>query len=157
MRFILFIIFHVLFSMTAFSHNNTWCVLKLKDGVEQSYVVSGRMIVVVEGDSIRFESSPLTVSYSKHAVKSYYFRSDFTSDIPQVTDNGMRVEHLGSGLLVISGIPEGRSVKVYGINGIEYKKVSSNGGNKIHIDISSLPKGTYLIHLSGFPALKVVN
>ena len=124
---------------------------------EQSYIVPGRMAVVIDDDSIRFESSSLIVSYSKHVVKSYSFRSDFTSDIAKIDDSGMRVEHLGSGALLISGVPEGRSVKVYGVNGMEYKNVSSNAGNNIHINLSSLPKGTYLIHLSGFPALKVVN
>lgn len=151
---------HILFlfvAFSAFAGTDTWVVLKMKGGMTQAFLVPGQMKVKTEADTIRLTSSKMEVAYPKTMVKGYFFQkdNDMPTDIEEIQQKGISVKYLGEDCVEIDGISTNTAVKVYGINGIEYKNCCTSVGDAIVISLRSLPQGTYIIRVEGVGAIKV--
>lgn len=155
-RFLLHIIL-LFVPVLAFADADTWVVLRMKGGMTQAYLVPGRMIVKADADSIRLTSEKMEVAYSKQMVEGYFFQrdDDMPTEIEAVAEKGITVEYLAEDKILIKGIATNTAVKVYGINGIEYKNSSSHFGDAVVISLKSLPRGTYIIQLKNIGAIKI--
>lgn len=144
-------------SIAAFAGTDTWVVVRMKGGMTQAYLVPGRMIVKTEGDLLRLTSEKMEVAYEKKMVEGYFFQrdDDMPTDIEQVMQKGITVEQMGEGKVVIKGMATNAAVRVYGINGLEYKNCTSKGDDAVVVGLGELPPGVYIINIEGVGAVKV--
>lgn len=157
-RFFLNIIF-LLVAVSAYADTDTWVVLRMKGGMTQAYLVPGRMIIRTETDSIRLTSTKMEVAYAKPMVEGYYFQrdDDIPTEIEEVRDKGIAVKYISKDKVEINGIATNTAVRVYGINGIEYKNCTNAEGDTIVISLASLPSGTYIIKIENIGTIKILR
>lgn len=137
--------------------SDTWVVLKMKGGMTQAFLVPGQMTIKTEKDSLRLTSAKMEVAYEKRMVEGYSFQkdNDMPTDIEEITEKGISVRYLDEDRVEINGISTNTAVRIYGINGIEYKNLINGDNDTMVISLGSLPHGTYIIRIEGVGGIKV--
>ena len=157
MKYLFLNIVFFLVAVSTYADTDTWVVLRMKGGMTQAYLVPGRMIIKTDSDSIRLTSTKMEVSYAKPMVEDYYFQrdDDIPTEIEEVREKGIAVKYISEDKVEINGITTNTAVRVYGINGIEYKNCTNAEGDTIVISLASLTPSTYIIIIEGVGTIKV--
>lgn len=127
-------------------------VLTLKDGTPVYYLLGGEV-----NPMLRFVDGGFIVCADKYefaGIRNFYIsETDDPNAIDKVVAEG-EVEFRG-GMLML-GTNRGSQVNVYSSEGIQMDVVVQDVGNQVRIDLSTLPKGVYVIRY-GELSMKVMK
>lgn len=127
-------------------------VLTLKDGTPVYYLLGGEV-----NPMLRFVDGGFTICadmYEFAGIQNFYIsETDDPSAIDRVVAEG-EVEFRG-GILVLD-TNRGSQVNVYSSEGTQIDVVVQDIGNQVRIDLSTLPKGVYVIRY-GELSMKVMK
>ena len=127
-------------------------VLTLKDGTPVYYLLGGEV-----NPMLRFVDGGFTVCADKYefaGIQNFYIsEADDPNAIDKVVAEG-EVEFRGGILVLYTN--RGSQVNVYSSEGTQIDVVVQDIGNQVRIDLSTLPKGVYVIRY-GEQSMKVMK
>lgn len=133
--------------------------LCLTDGSEVVFPLADNPVMELADEELIVESTANRLSTSLHNVSRFYFLENKTSTGIQNnrTDRAVQAKpSLQNGHILLHGLPAGTPVRLYATDGrCVAEKTIPNSGD-MDIDLTTCPKGIYILHLpSG--QLKVMN
>ena len=123
-------------------------VLETNDGKTYSYVLAKKPQLTFNDTEMLITSADANASFVRKDIKNFHFE-DATA-IKDVVKEGQRMTYLG-GVVTVEGAD---NVVLYDISGRQIMSKRSAGGESVTIDLSSQPRGTYIVR-SGKQSLKV--
>jgi len=145
-------------SMAAETVSVQYLVLSQEDGTEAKFALTdypvitfnegGEMVVTCNGSSMTFDSQQLT----KHEIITEEEQREATAIGAVQNDQvvGTTKPQVAFGKAEFSGLKEGQRVLVYTIDGKMVATTSVNANGRVSIDLSSLPKGVYILRAPNY-------
>lgn len=135
-----------------------WIFIETKNGITNTFTLHNRATITIEKDQLVIRSSEFEASYQKSQVKRYFTATDgdYLNSIDDITTQNISIERTADGNILVSGIPEGELITVYGINGVEYHKTTALSVTTV-IPLSTLPTGIYILSTDKLGNIKVIR
>lgn len=126
-----------------------YLVVKTNDGDLFSFVFSDAPVITFDKQTMKIESKSKTHSFEISNVKEYSFsENDVTSGLEDVRANELRLINDENGNIIIDGVQPNSIVRLYSINGKEQSGKISSTGERVYINLDSLPKGIYIVSVN---------
>ena len=141
----------LLFFSAAIFAEEAKIVIKQKSGNETVLELATKPVITFEGGNMVITNDFTQLSLPLDDIEDYVVRNETT---------GVRSVDVDSqffrGNLLFNSIPPGSSVYVYSFDGKVVLNQSADQAGRCKIDLSVLPKGTYIVNALG-KTIKVVN
>lgn len=118
-------------------------VVQLVNGSTQSYVLANKPEITMADGMMNVTSTDVSSAYKMTSVTDYHFVEVPASQIQQVNASELRFVRQSKDQISIYG--NSGTVTVYDANGKQQSAVITVGGTEKDINLSSMPKGMYII------------
>ena len=124
-------------------------IITTKDQKQHEFQLAGNRPEVKFGASTLqvIISSAVQAEFSQDDVVKIAYKNPELTDInsPVADRNTAEINYQDDGQLVISLLSEGAAVSIYAMDGRQLRQLSANGDGTCRLDLSTLPKGVYLV------------
>lgn len=118
-------------------------VVQLVNGSTQSFVLADKPEITMTNGMMNVTSADVSSAYKMTAVTDFHFTDIPATEIQKVNANELRFVRQSNDLIRIYG--NSGTITVYDTNGQRQPAAITAGGNEKDINLSSMPKGMYII------------
>lgn len=132
--------------------------LELKNGKKEYYKLQEKPVLTVSDSKLMIKTMTIDASHERSDIERFYF-VDEPVGIEEVEEAGNTVTFTQKeeGVLEISNLPEKEHVVVSNLSGRLYSDCVSTNGTVTIVDLSSCPKGIYVIKIGKQQTIKMVK
>lgn len=127
-------------------------VVHLKNGGQSSFAFSEKPVITFDNENMVIKSNVTTFSVSIADV-SYY---DFPASSTGIQENQHALPLISNGHVVFSKLPADSNVNIYTVDGKQLRRYAASRSGNVDIDLTTLPKGVYVIS-SPITKIKITN
>lgn len=143
--------------LNAVPSNKYSLVVNLKDGTTQTFVLSSRPFVLLEGNQFVISQAESNIEFSISNVVDFSF-ADIEVAVHSIYDAGMTVSYTDNNHLLIYGVKDGIEI---GVTNLEGKRIpcsiSNLEGNVLSVSLVSLQQGVYIVSIGKNHNFKIVK
>lgn len=131
-----------------------YLVVHHQDGTQTEFGLATKPIITIQDGNMLVKSRTADFSIAIANVKNYSF-SDLTTGI-RTLDTNLEKPVVSNGHVVFSKLQSGNCIQVYAVDGRQIRSYTADATGVIDVDLTTLPKGTYIV---GSPAsrIKITN
>lgn len=149
---ILFIVLLAAFSAQA---ADIQLVVETTDGEKVYFALSDPPELTFSGKNMRIATTLKSQDFEIANVMQYYFTAE-SSGIKELKANDFRISQSGNGQVAIEGLLPSSAVRLFSLDGkLQPAQVTYSDSGKATINLSSLPKGTYIISVNKQQNIKI--
>jgi len=114
-----------------------------KDGSKVYYSLDEQPKTTFTIDDLVITTNSTTINYPLSKIQRYTYEGGALG-ISNVSSDGIFISHRGDEIIV-TGLPDGKSVTVYGVDGKALLLSHSDGSSCLSLSLSKLPTGVYVV------------
>lgn len=138
------------FAQTVQKKMMTFLVLTETNGTKTEFALDSYPVVTIEANELVITCKGKKLSTALTGVKDYRFtQKEVTTGISSVPANDPKGETTTPSFSFsnaeVSGLKAGARVAIYNLNGTQISSVTADGEGRVALDLSSLPKGVYIL------------
>lgn len=118
-------------------------VIWQKDGNKVYYSLDEQPKTTFTTEDLVITTNDATINYPLSNIQRYTYESG-SLGINDIKAQGIAISHRGEDIIV-TGIPVGKSISIYSIDGKQLLSRQSDGSNCQTLSFSTLPTGVYII------------
>ena len=139
------------FAQTVQEKMITCLVLTETNGTKTEFALESFPVITIEGNDLVITCKDQKVTTALTGVQDYHFtEKKVTTSINNVPANDPKSEastpSFSFSNAEVSGLKAGARVAIYNLNGTQISSVTADGEGRVALDLSSLPKGVYILH-----------
>lgn len=157
-----------MFAFLACTTLSAWCqgeyttlVVEMNDGLSVNYILSQKPQISMGDQIVRITTGDngMEVTYPDAHVKCFTFRAFDPVKIEEteLSEKVLKVKYVDGQSVVISGTETVDCITFYALNGQQMQSGISTADGETTIDITSLPKGVYIINVSNKQSFKILK
>ena len=128
----------------------TCLVLTETNGTKTEFALDSYPVITIEGNDLVITCKDQKVTTALTGVQDYHFiEKKVTTSISSVPSNDPKSETATPSFSFsnaeVSGLKAGARVAIYNLNGTQICSVTADGEGRVALDLSSLPKGVYIL------------
>ena len=128
----------------------TYLVLTETNGTKTEFALDSYPVVTIEANDLVITCEGKKLSTALTGVQDYHFiEKKVTTSISSVPANDPKDETATPSFSFnnaeVSGLKAGARVAIYNLNGTQIGSVTADGEGRVALDLSSLPKGVYIL------------
>ncbi len=118
-------------------------VIWQKNGTKVSFDLDEQPKTTFTTEDLVITTATATISYPLGKIQRYTYESGEVN-VRDVKSKGICIWHDGDNI-IIKGLPKGKSVTVYSIDGKQLLTKPSAGSERLTLSLSDLPAGAYVV------------
>ncbi|ERJ73403.1 hypothetical protein HMPREF9148_02714 [Prevotella sp. F0091] len=128
----------------------TYLVLTETNGTKTEFALNSYPVITIEANDLVITCEGKKLSTALTGVQDYHFiEKKVTTSISSVPANDPKGETTTPSFSFnnaeVSGLKAGARVVIYNLNGTQISSVTADGEGRVTLDLSSLPKGVYIL------------
>lgn len=128
----------------------TCLVLTETNGTKTEFALNSYPVITIEANDLVITCESKKLSTALTGVQDYHFtEKKVTTSISSVPANDPKGEtptpSFSFSNAEVSGLKAGARVAIYNLNGTQISSVTADGEGRVTLDLSSLPKGVYIL------------
>ena len=128
----------------------TYLVLTETNGTKTEFALESFPVITIEGNNLVITHNGNQLTTALTGVQDYHFiEKTVTTSISSVPSNDPKNEsntpQFSFSNAEVSGLKAGARVTIYNLNGTQISSVTADGEGRVALDLSSLPKGVYIL------------
>ena len=128
----------------------TCLVLTETNGTKTEFALNSYPVITIEANDLVITCEGKKLSTALTGVQDYHFiEKKVTTSISSVPANDPKGETTTPSFSFnnaeVSGLKAGARVAIYNLNGTQISSVRADGEGRVALDLSSLPKGVYIL------------
>ena len=128
----------------------TYLVLTETNGTKTEFALNSYPVITIEANDLVITCEGKKLSTALTGVQDYHFiEKKVTTSISSVPANDPKGETATPSFSFnnaeVSGLKAGVRVAIYNLNGTQISSVTADGEGRVTLDLSSLPKGVYIL------------
>ena len=138
------------FAQTVQKKMITCLVLTETNGTTTEFALESFPVITIEGNNLVITHNGNQLTTALTGVQDYHFiEKTVTTSISSVPSNDPKNEsntpQFSFSNAEVSGLKAGARVAIYNLNGTQISSVTADGEERVALDLSSLPKGVYIL------------
>jgi hypothetical protein len=138
------------FAQTVQKKMITCLVLTETNGTTTEFALESFPVITIEGNNLVITHNGNQLTTALTGVQDYHFiEKTVTTSISSVPSNDPKNEsntpQFSFSNAEVSGLKAGARVAIYNLNGTQISSVTADGEGRVALDLSSLPKGVYIL------------
>lgn len=138
------------FAQTVQEKMITCLVLTETNGTTTEFALESFPVITIEGNNLVITHNGNQLTTALTGVQDYHFiEKTVTTSISSVPSNDPKNEsntpQFSFSNAEVSGLKAGARVAIYNLNGTQISSVTADGEGRVALDLSSLPKGVYIL------------
>lgn len=138
------------FAQTVQKKMITCLVLTETNGTKTEFALESFPVITIEGNNLVITHNGNQLTTALTGVQDYHFiEKTVTTSISSVPSNDPKNEantpQFSFSNAEVSGLKAGARVAIYNLNGTQISSVTADGEGRVALDLSSLPKGVYIL------------
>lgn len=138
------------FAQTVQEKMITCLVLTETNGTKTEFALDSYPVVTIEANDLVITCEGKKLSTALIGVQNYHFtEKKVTTSVSSVPANDPKGETTTPSFSFsnaeVSGLKAGARVAIYNLNGTQISSVIADGEGRVALDLSSLPKGVYIL------------
>ena len=138
------------FAQTVQEKMITCLVLTETNGTTTEFALDSYPVVTIEANELVITCKDQKVTTALTGVQDYHFiEKKVTTSISSVPSNDPKNASVSPQFSFsnaeVSGLKAGARVAIYNLNGTQISSVTADGEGRVTLDLSSLPKGVYIL------------
>ena len=138
------------FAQTVQKRLITCLVLTETNGTKTEFALESFPVITIEGNNLVITHNGNQLTTALTGVQDYHFiEKTVTTSISSVPSNDPKNEsntpQFSFSNAEVSGLKAGARVAIYNLNGTQISSVTADGEGRVALDLSSLPKGVYIL------------
>lgn len=146
----------LMLSAQAISADN-FLIVRFQDGTTTSFNLSHRPNVTFDGNQMVISSEEMETYYDVARVQRFSFGDETNKITPVLTENEVRLTYTSPESATISGLKQGAKVSLFSTNGIMLMDLTADASGVAELNLSSLPKGVYIISVPNGQSFKIAR
>ena len=130
-------------------------VIDFIDGTDMSFALSTRPMLSFAEQKLIVSAEGQKTEIELVNVANFHFKEDLSDIRSPRVDEEYTIIWQGDDRIVISNIPPGTMVRLYGVDGTFYPNFVKAIDNRQEVSLASLPKGIYLLNINNHRSLKI--
>ena len=118
-------------------------VITRTDGTTTVFALDEQPVTSFTRDDLVITTATDSYSYPLTSISRFTYENT-PAGVDKVTRSGITVAQRG-GFLVVSGLPAGQTVALYGVDGRQQAAAQASGTAPVSIALSHLPGGMYVV------------
>ena len=128
----------------------TYLVLTETNGTKTEFALNSYPVITIESNDLVITCEGKKVSTALTGVQNYHFiEKKVPTAISNIPANDPKGEtytpRFSFSNAEVSGLKAGARVAIYNLNGTQISSVTADGEGRVTLDLSSLPKGVYIL------------
>ena len=138
------------FAQTVQEKMITCLVLTETNGTKTEFALESFPVISIEGNNLVITHNGNQLTTALTGVQDYHFiEKKVTTSISSVPSNDPKNEsntpQFSFSNAEVSGLKAGARVAIYNLNGTQISSVTADGEGRVALNLSSLPKGVYIL------------
>ena len=138
------------FAQTVQEKMITCLVLTETNGTKTEFALESFPVITIEGNNLVITHNGNQLTTALTGVQDYHFiEKKVTTSISSVPSNDPKntsnTPQFSFSNAEVSGLKAGARVTIYNLNGTQISSVTADGEGRVALDLSSLPKGVYIL------------
>ena len=138
------------FAQTVQEKMITCLVLTETNGTTTEFALESFPVITIEGNNLVITHNGNQLTTALTGVQDYHFiEKKVTTSISSVPSNDPKNEsntpQFSFSNAEVSGLKAGARVAIYNLNGTQISSATADGEGRVALDLSSLPKGVYIL------------
>ena len=138
------------FAQTVQEKMITCLVLTETNGTKTEFALESFPVITIEDNNLVITHNGNQLTTALTGVQDYHFiEKTVTTSISSVPSNDPKNEantpQFSFSNAEVSGLKAGARVAIYNLNGTQISSVTADGEGRVALDLSSLPKGVYIL------------
>ena len=138
------------FAQTVQERLITCLVLTETNGTTTEFALESFPVITIEDNNLVITHNGNQLTTALTGVQDYHFiEKTVTTSISSVPSNDPKNEantpQFSFSNAEVSGLKAGARVAIYNLNGTQISSVTADGEGRVALDLSSLPKGVYIL------------
>lgn len=138
------------FAQTVQEKMITCLVLTETNGTTTEFALESFPVITIEGNNLVITHNGNQLTTALTGVQDYHFiEKKVTTSISSVPSNDPKntsnTPQFSFSNAEVSGLKAGARVAIYNLNGTQISSVTADGEGRVALDLSSLPKGVYIL------------
>ena len=138
------------FAQTVQKKMITCLVLTETNGTTTEFALESFPVITIEGNNLVITHNGNQLTTALTGVQDYHFiEKTVTTSISSVPSNDPKNEsntpQFSFSNAEVSGLKAGARVAIYNLNGTQISSATADGEGRVALDLSSLPKGVYIL------------
>ena len=138
------------FAQTVQKKMITCLVLTETNGTKTEFALESFPVITIEGNNLVITHNGNQLTTALTGVQDYHFiEKTVTTSISSVPSNDPKNEantpQFSFSNAEVSGLKAGARVAIYNLNGTQISSATADGEGRVALDLSSLPKGVYIL------------
>lgn len=138
------------FAQTVQEKMITCLVLTETNGTKTEFALESFPVITIEGNDLVITCKDQKLTTALTGVQDYHFtEKKVTAGISSVPSNDPKnasnTPQFSFNNAEVSGLKAGAKVAIYNLNGTQISSVTADGEGRVALDLSSLPKGVYIL------------
>lgn len=138
------------FAQTVQEKMITCFVLTETNGTKTEFALESFPVITIEGNNLVITHNGNQLTTALTGVQDYHFiEKKVTTSISSVPSNDPKNEsntpQFSFSNAEVSGLKAGARVAIYNLNGTQISSATADGEGRVALDLSSLPKGVYIL------------
>ena len=138
------------FAQTVQEKMITCLVLTETNGTKTEFALESFPVITIEGNNLVITHNGNQLTTALTGVQDYHFiEKTVTTSISSVPSNDPKNEsntpQFSFSNAEVSGLKAGARVAIYNLNGTQISSATADGEGRVALDLSSLPKGVYIL------------
>ena len=138
------------FAQTVQEKMITCLVLTETNGTKTEFALESFPVITIEGNNLVITHNGNQLTTALTGVQDYHFiEKKVTTSISSVPSNDPKNEsntpQFSFSNAEVSGLKAGARVAIYNLNGTQISSATADGEGRVALDLSSLPKGVYIL------------
>ena len=128
----------------------TYLVLTETNGTKTEFALDSYPVVTIEANELVITCKDQKLTTALTGVQDYHFiEKKVTAGISSVPSNDPKNASVSPQFSFsnaeVSGLKAGAKVAIYNLNGTQISSITADGEGRVALDLSSLPKGVYIL------------
>ena len=128
----------------------TCLVLTETNGTKTEFALESFPVITIEGNNLVITHNGNQLTTALTGVQDYHFiEKKVTTSISSVPSNDPKnasnTPQFSFSNAEVSGLKAGARVAIYNLNGTQISSATADGEGRVALDLSSLPKGVYIL------------
>ena len=138
------------FAQTVQEKMITCLVLTETNGTKTEFALESFPVITIEGNNLVITHNGNQLTTALTGVQDYHFiEKKVTTSISSVPSNDPKntsnTPQFSFSNAEVSGLKAGARVAIYNLNGTQISSATADGEGRVALDLSSLPKGVYIL------------
>ena len=138
------------FAQTVQEKMMTFLVLTETNGTKTEFALESFPVITIEGNNLVITCKDQKLTTALTGVQDYHFiEKKVPTAISNIPANDPKGEtatpRFSFSNAEVSGLKAGARIAIYNLNGTQVSSVTADGEGRVALDLSSLPKGVYIL------------